>query len=155
MLLITGGTGQVGKDLIRLLRTREVKHIFISREGGPSSENSGQIRIDLSIPILGNFISNVSKSGQIAIYCPARLLNILPLHLNYLFIVYNGAIQGKFYPPFPSKVIGRESIEDVKVKTLIIGSRTFDSLIRSNLPNLQSDIISIKSLLRDSLLENL
>jgi nucleoside-diphosphate-sugar epimerase len=59
MLLITGGNSQVGKDLIRLLRTREVKHIFTSRKGGPSSENSGQIRIDLSIPNLDwSFLSD-------------------------------------------------------------------------------------------------
>jgi nucleoside-diphosphate-sugar epimerase len=52
MLLITGGNGQVGKDLIRLLRKREIKHVFTSREDGPSSKNSSQIRIDLSIPSL-------------------------------------------------------------------------------------------------------
>ena len=52
MLLITGGTGQVGKDLIQLLRSSDMKHAFTSRNGGKSSDNSKHIKIDLSTPSL-------------------------------------------------------------------------------------------------------
>ncbi len=102
---------------------------------------------------LSNSICDISKSGQIAVYCPARLLNILPLQLDYIFIDDDEAIQGKFYPPFPSRVIGKEGIESIEAATLIIGSRTFGSLIKRNLPTKEWEIITIESLLHEDSLD--
>jgi hypothetical protein len=105
------------------------------------------------IQSLSNYVRDLSTLGKIAVYCPARLLNFLPLDLDYVFIDDDEEIQGKYYPPFSSRVIGKHDVHNVEARTLIIGSRTFGSLIRSKLPYKEWEILSIESFLQKSILE--
>jgi 2-polyprenyl-3-methyl-5-hydroxy-6-metoxy-1,4-benzoquinol methylase len=105
------------------------------------------IEIDRKIQNLNGFIFDVSRLGKIAVYCPARLLNILPIHLDYVFIDDDINIQGKHYPPFKSRVLSNQEISNEKIATVIIGSRTFSNQILDNLPKREWNIITFEELI--------
>jgi SAM-dependent methyltransferase len=96
---------------------------------------------------LREFILETSKLGQIAVYCPARLLNILPIQLNYIFIDDSIEIQGKYYPPFSSIVIKLEECVNLQVDTVIIGSRTFATQMINNLPDKKWKVVKVADLM--------
>jgi 2-polyprenyl-3-methyl-5-hydroxy-6-metoxy-1,4-benzoquinol methylase len=94
-----------------------------------------------------NNIYKLSENGKIGVYCPARLLNVLPLDLNYVFIDDDTEIQGKYYPPFHAKVRNIQEVQESEIETLIIGSRTFAAQILERIPNFGWTVIGMNNLL--------
>lgn len=88
------------------------------------------------------------KSGNVGMYCPSRLLNIVPVGLKFAFYDDAKEIQGRFYPPFTSAVRSREALLADSPTTLLIGSRTFGGQLKEQLiaAGLQSNIVLLGEL---------
>lgn len=79
-------------------------------------------------------ILKLYNQGTLGIFCPSRMLNILPVNLNYFFFDDAITLHDKFFPPFFSPIQSAEAIQKLDIDNLIIGSRTFFSRIRNKLP---------------------
>jgi 2-polyprenyl-3-methyl-5-hydroxy-6-metoxy-1,4-benzoquinol methylase len=93
-------------------------------------------------------INNIASVSKIAIYCPSRMLNILPVECEYQFIDDDSSIHGRYYPPFRNPVTGISALDTKSPTTIIIGSRTFFEQIRKQLPLNNWDIVGITELLK-------
>lgn len=90
--------------------------------------------IEKNLEISRNKIRKIENQGTLGIFCPGRLINILPTDLNYFFFDDAIMLHDKFFPPFLSPIQSRSAIQKLDVDSLIIGSRTFFSSIKSKLP---------------------
>ncbi|QNI75220.1 S-adenosyl-L-methionine-dependent methyltransferase [Synechococcus sp. MVIR-18-1] len=98
---------------------------------------------------LSSMFNNWLNKGQLGIFCPSRLLNLMSPDNDFLFYDDSPALHGKFYPPFSSQVRSRADLFIDKPDKILIASRTFGSKIKTDLLNsgLNSDIILISDLL--------
>jgi len=87
--------------------------------------------------------------GEVGMYCPCRLLNFISLRDGFLFYDDALEIQGKYYPPFAARVRSRTTLLADSPPTLLIGSRTFGTRLKTDLvaAGLKSKIILLSDLL--------
>jgi hypothetical protein len=78
-------------------------------------------------------ISDMAAQGTVGVYCAARGIALLDPAQPMRFFDDDPAQQGKFLPPFPMAIQGREALLTVPVDYLIIMSRTFGGRIRHSL----------------------
>lgn len=78
-------------------------------------------------------ISDMAAQGTVGVYCGARGIALLDPAQPMRFFDDDPAQQGKFLPPFPMAISGREALLTVPVDYLIIMSRTFGGRIRHSL----------------------
>jgi SAM-dependent methyltransferase len=97
---------------------------------------------------LYNSFASWLEKGVVGVYCPSRLLNIIPVRSNVLFYDDAPEIQGKYYPPFPVQVGDRKKLFSDLPRTLLIGSRTFGSKLKADLirAGLSSNILLLDNL---------
>ena len=138
MLVITGGSGQLGTHLCDELDLSEV--VIISRYLS---------NINLQIETVRKKIAALSRKSKVAVYCPSRMLNMLPIEHDYYFIDDDSSIHGKYYPPFQSIVTGIDQLDTENQLTQIIASRTFFAEIVQKLPKNKWNIVSIQELLSE------
>ena len=91
--------------------------------------------IEKNLEISQEKIRILDNQGTIGIFCPSRLINILPTDINYFFFDDATMLHDKFFPPFSSIIQSRAAIQKLDIDSLIIGSRTFFSSIKGKLPD--------------------
>lgn len=105
--------------------------------------------INNKVESMRNKISSMAIKRKIAIYCPSRMLNILPIENDYHFIDDDSSIHGNYYPPFQNVITGIDDLDTDSPITLIIGSRTFFEQITKRLPPNDWEIVGITELLSE------
>ena len=78
-------------------------------------------------------LSELGASGSLGVYCAARGLPLLDAEQPMRFFDDDPAQQGKFLPPFPAAIAGRNDLLARPVDHLLIMSRTFGQRIRDSL----------------------
>jgi len=78
-------------------------------------------------------LSDMASTGTLGVYCAARGLPLVDPHHTMRFFDDDPAQQGKFLPPFPVAIAGREDLFANPVDHLVIMSRTFGQRIRDSL----------------------
>jgi 2-polyprenyl-3-methyl-5-hydroxy-6-metoxy-1,4-benzoquinol methylase len=100
-----------------------------------SDREAGYLKnIEKNLEISRDRIRKIESQGTLGVFCPGRLINILPTDLNYFFFDDSLMLHDKFFPPFLSPIQSRSNIQKLDIKSLIIGSRTFFSSIKDKLP---------------------
>jgi SAM-dependent methyltransferase len=74
---------------------------------------------------------NIRSGRTLGIYCPARALAVLPADVNARFFDDASYNKGRYFPPFPIIVEGREDLFRMPVDELWIMSRSFADVIGS------------------------
>jgi SAM-dependent methyltransferase len=78
-------------------------------------------------------LSCMASTGTLGVYCAARGLPLLDPMQAMRFFDDDPAQQGKFLPPFPVPIAGRDDLFTKPVDHLVIMSRTFGERIRDSL----------------------
>lgn len=78
-------------------------------------------------------MSELAATGSLGVYCAARGLPLLDLEQPMRFFDDDPAQQGKFLPPFPVAIAGRDDLFARPVDHLLVMSRTFGKRIRDSL----------------------
>lgn len=78
-------------------------------------------------------LAELSVSGSVGIYCPARALAVLDPQMPARFFDDDKTQHGKFLPPFDSPIESREALLKQPVGTVVVMSRTFGQRIRDSL----------------------
>lgn len=78
-------------------------------------------------------LSDMATTGTLGVYCGARGLPLLDSTQTVRFFDDDPTLQGKFLPPFPAAIAGRDDLFAKPVDHLVIMSRTFGHRIRDSL----------------------
>lgn len=76
-----------------------------------------------------HYLEQVDRKAQLGIYCPARMLNYLSVGEKYKFLDDSPVLEGKYYPPFKSKITPVRKSSLKECKHIIIGSQTFENVM--------------------------
>jgi hypothetical protein len=78
-------------------------------------------------------LTEMATTGSLGVYCAARGLSLFDPAQPMRFFDDDPAQQGKFLPPFPFAIAGRDDLFANPVNNLVIMSRTFGQRIRESL----------------------